>query len=53
MPPLDPARFASRKALSHAVWRAVADGASTLRQNRPVPDIRDRSRTTMAEPAYG
>lgn len=35
-PPLDPTRFASRKALSHAVWQAVADGASTLRQNRPV-----------------
>ena len=35
-PPLDPARFASRKALSHAVWQAVADGAGRLRQNRPV-----------------
>ena len=35
-PPLDPARFASRKALSHAVWQAVADGAARLRQNRPV-----------------
>jgi lyso-ornithine lipid O-acyltransferase len=35
-PPLDPALFASRKALSHAVWQAVADGASALRQNRPV-----------------
>jgi 1-acyl-sn-glycerol-3-phosphate acyltransferase len=34
--PLDPARFASRKALSHAVWQAVADGAATLRQNRPI-----------------
>ncbi len=33
--PLDPARFADRKALSRAVWRIVADGASTLRQNRP------------------
>jgi len=33
--PLDPAGFADRKALSHAVWRTVADGASTLRQNRP------------------
>jgi 1-acyl-sn-glycerol-3-phosphate acyltransferase len=33
--PLDPARFADRKALSLAVWRIVADGASTLRQNRP------------------
>jgi lyso-ornithine lipid O-acyltransferase len=34
--PLDPSRFASRKALSHAVWQTVADGASKLRQNRPV-----------------
>ncbi len=33
-PPLDPARLADRKALAQAVWRAVADGASTLRQNR-------------------
>jgi len=34
--PIDPTRFASRKALSHAVWQTVADGASRLRQNRPV-----------------
>lgn len=33
--PLDPATFPNRKALSAAVWKAVADGASTLRQNRP------------------
>jgi lyso-ornithine lipid O-acyltransferase len=33
--PLDPAHFADRKALSQAVWQIVADGASTLRQNRP------------------
>lgn len=33
--PLDPARFDDRKALSQAVWQIVADGASTLRQNRP------------------
>ena len=49
-PPIDPARFSSRKELSSAVWRTVADGASRLRQNRPVeaPDwIADR-----AEPAY-
>jgi 1-acyl-sn-glycerol-3-phosphate acyltransferase len=52
LPPLDPARFASRKALSHAVWRAVADGASTLRQNRPVPASAITTET-MAEPAYG
>ena len=33
--PLDPADYPSRKALSQAVWQTVADGASTLRQNRP------------------
>jgi lyso-ornithine lipid O-acyltransferase len=33
--PLDPARFPDRKALSQAAWRSVADGAATLRQNRP------------------
>ncbi|MEI7714318.1 MAG: 1-acyl-sn-glycerol-3-phosphate acyltransferase [Rhodospirillales bacterium] len=33
--PMDPARFPDRKMLSHAVWRTVADGAATLRQNRP------------------
>ena len=34
--PLDPAAFPDRKSLSAAVWRTVADGASGLRQNRPV-----------------
>jgi 1-acyl-sn-glycerol-3-phosphate acyltransferase len=34
-PPLDPADFADRKALSQATWQAVADGAAALRQNRP------------------
>lgn len=34
LPPLDPAEFADRKALTRAVWRAVAEGAATLRQNR-------------------
>jgi 1-acyl-sn-glycerol-3-phosphate acyltransferase len=33
--PMDPAAFGDRKALSQAVWQVVADGASTLRQNRP------------------
>jgi lyso-ornithine lipid O-acyltransferase len=37
--PLDPARFPDRKALSLAVWRTVADGASTLRQNRPAQPL--------------
>ncbi|MDE2515947.1 MAG: 1-acyl-sn-glycerol-3-phosphate acyltransferase [Rhodospirillales bacterium] len=33
--PIDPARYADRKALSRTVWTIVADGAATLRQNRP------------------
>jgi 1-acyl-sn-glycerol-3-phosphate acyltransferase len=37
--PLDPARFEDRKALSRAVWQIVADGASTLRQNRPAQPL--------------
>lgn len=32
---LDPSGYPDRKALSQAVWRTVADGAATLRQNRP------------------
>jgi lyso-ornithine lipid O-acyltransferase len=35
-PPLDPVLYAGRKELSQAVWRVVADGASRLRQNRPI-----------------
>jgi 1-acyl-sn-glycerol-3-phosphate acyltransferase len=35
-PPLDPASFPDRKALSQATWQAVADGAAALRQNRAV-----------------
>jgi len=35
-PPLDPAAYASRKALSQAVWQTVAEGAAAMRQNRPV-----------------
>ncbi len=35
-PPLDPADFPTRKALAQATWKAVADGAASLRQNRPV-----------------
>jgi 1-acyl-sn-glycerol-3-phosphate acyltransferase len=48
--PVDPTRFASRKELSHAVWQVVADGAATLRQNRPVeiPVATDPG----SEPAY-
>lgn len=35
-PPLDPRDFPSRKALARAAWAIVAEGAATLRQNRPV-----------------
>ncbi len=50
-PPLDPSQFASRKALSHAVWQAVADGAATLRQNRPVKAPEGRA-DVVVQPAY-
>jgi len=54
--PLDPARFEDRKALSRAVWQIVADGASTLRQNRPARplDLPEQAGTGMpvGEPAY-
>ncbi len=33
--PIDPAAYPTRKALSAAVWQTVAEGAATLRQNRP------------------
>lgn len=37
--PLDPRDFPNRKALAQAAWTVVADGASTLRQNRPAQPI--------------
>lgn len=37
--PLDPAQFANRKELTAAVWRTCAEGAATLRQNRPAKPI--------------
>ncbi|MDE2580043.1 MAG: 1-acyl-sn-glycerol-3-phosphate acyltransferase [Rhodospirillales bacterium] len=37
--PIDPAAFADRKALTRAVWTVVADGAATLRQNRPATPL--------------
>jgi lyso-ornithine lipid O-acyltransferase len=37
--PLDPARFPDRKTMSQAVWKTVADGASTMRQNRPATPL--------------
>lgn len=37
--PLDPRDFANRKDLSRATWKAAADGAALLRQNRPAHPI--------------
>jgi 1-acyl-sn-glycerol-3-phosphate acyltransferase len=34
--PMDPEQFASRKELAAAAFAIVADGAATLRQNRPI-----------------
>ena len=49
--PIDPARFADRKVLAQAVWQAVADGAATLRQNRPATPL--GSAAVPAVPADG
>ena len=49
--PLDPARFEDRKALSQAVWQVVADGASTLRQNRPAQPLDSMEQPAAGQPA--
>jgi 1-acyl-sn-glycerol-3-phosphate acyltransferase len=51
--PLDPAHFENRKALSQAVWQIVADGASTLRQNRPATPLDLPGSRTSGQPAPG
>jgi 1-acyl-sn-glycerol-3-phosphate acyltransferase len=55
--PLDPARFPDRKALSRAMWGTVADGAATLRQNRPAQPLavaeQDAPSAGNATPVYG
>jgi 1-acyl-sn-glycerol-3-phosphate acyltransferase len=57
--PLDPTAFPSRKALAQAAWVAVANGAATLRQNRPAepiaaqPDSHGEKKTISPErPAF-
>ncbi len=37
--PLDPAHYANRKELTQVVWKICAEGAATLRQNRPATPI--------------
>jgi len=48
--PIDPSTYPSRKALSAAVWNIVADGASTLRQNRPATPISGAQPQPAVEP---
>lgn len=51
--PLDPARFPDRKLLSRAVWNTVADGAATLRQNRPAQPLgTEGAETSGGSPAF-
>ena len=50
-PPMDPVLYAGRKELSQAVWRVIADGASRLRQNRPV-EIASVPTQAAAEPTH-
>ncbi len=50
---LDPLKFASRKELSAACFNMVADGAATLRQNRPARPISlGGEAETAHEPAF-
>lgn len=50
--PLDPRHFPNRKALAQAIWKAAADGAATLRQNRPArPITADGTTVDGANPA--
>lgn len=51
-PPVDPAAYPSRKALSQAVWQTVAEGAATLRQNRPVAAAPAPIAAPAGEPAF-
>jgi 1-acyl-sn-glycerol-3-phosphate acyltransferase len=44
--PLDPHDYPDRKALSQAAWRVVAEGAATLRQNRPAKPLAAPAGTT-------
>ncbi|MBV9252375.1 MAG: 1-acyl-sn-glycerol-3-phosphate acyltransferase [Acetobacteraceae bacterium] len=37
--PLDPSRFPDRKSLAQTTWQIVANGAATLRQNRPAKPL--------------
>ncbi len=53
--PIDPTRYADRKALSQAVWKIVAYGAATLRQNRPAQPLaaaEDPETVGEATPAF-
>jgi lyso-ornithine lipid O-acyltransferase len=50
--PLDPAAFPDRKALAQATWQVVADGAATLRQNRPARPLPEARPVAAAEPAF-
>jgi 1-acyl-sn-glycerol-3-phosphate acyltransferase len=54
--PLDPQAFANRKELAQAAWAAVADGAATLRQNRPAtpiaPPASPQAAGELREPAF-
>jgi 1-acyl-sn-glycerol-3-phosphate acyltransferase len=49
--PIDPREYPHRKALSQEVWRIVAEGAATLRQNRPAAPIAAKPPQAVSAPA--
>jgi 1-acyl-sn-glycerol-3-phosphate acyltransferase len=51
--PLDPKDYPDRKALTRAVWNIVAEGAATLRQNRPAAPLHPKPAITdFGGPAF-
>ncbi len=50
--PLDPEHFASRKELAAAAFAIVADGAATLRQNRPATPNSSHGAVGSLSPAF-
>ena len=51
--PVDPAEFASRKAIAAAVWRVISDGNAALRQGRPAKDVTTPLSLDRAAPNIG
>jgi 1-acyl-sn-glycerol-3-phosphate acyltransferase len=50
--PVDPRDYPDRKALTRALWHIVAEGAATLRQNRPAKPLRPADARPLGETVF-